>query len=357
MAYLRSLQALAISTIIAGVEARIAPLHKAHPNHKHEALQLARREAAVPPVAGSPPNVPPTTSALPDVLKYITPSPGASPVAVTEQSQIVTSYVPEYTLCELPPLEFYPITPSAVSAQQTTIPYTNYSISTPSGNGTCTTMYSPTITMVCATTLTALATQYTVSQCPQYVTFSTEYGHVLVTPTQAPVGEPNMTYSVPSLTVQSGLRARQASNAVATITPGPSIETLTTYYLAPWQQLTAGTAPSEVDLKVCRTFSANDSTECIREYQVWSTSLVTMTSTCVTSINISTTIPGRSQLLVETFVANITEQLTTFSMSTNMDLEFQTEWTTTESSTRAISTSTGATVYETMTVELASKTS
>jgi hypothetical protein len=154
----------------------------------------------------------------------------------------------------------------------------------------------------------------------------------------------------------TNLLRRQVVSILTTITPGPSIETLTTYYMAPWTELTAGTPPTDVDLKVCRTFVANDTTECVREYQVWSTSLVTMTATSVTSINISTTIHGMSQVLVETFVANVTEQLTTFSMSTTMDLEFQTEWTTTHSSSRTMSTSTGPTVYETLTVAYASST-
>ena len=232
--------------------------------------------------------------------------------------------------------------------------------------------------MVCATTLTALVDKYTVSYCAQDFTFSTKYGYVLVTPTptSTPTNVPSsMIYNGPlpslngtannataaisagNVTITSRVFPRDNSNATATITPGPSIETLTTYYLAPWQQLTAGTAPSEVDLKVCRTFTTNDTTECIREYQVWSTSLVTMTSTTVTSINISTTIHGMSQVLVETFVANVTEQLTTFSMSTTMDLEFQTEWTSTHSATRPMSTSTAPTVYETLTVQLASQTS
>ncbi|KAK5164238.1 uncharacterized protein LTR77_009932 [Saxophila tyrrhenica] len=326
------------------------------------------------------------------VLTYITPSPGASPVAVTRQSQIVGSFVPEFTLCELPPLEFFPISrmppasrtplPSGISAA----PYQNYSISTWPGNGTCTTIYSPTITMVCATTLTALAEKYTITNCAQDLTFSTEYGAVLVTPTPTPVALPSPisvslqnssvgpvaggsqgTAALPpapgsntTVAQGTGLMRRQATDsASATITPGPSIELLTTYYLAPWQQLTAGEAPTDVDLKVCRTFALNDTTECIREYQHWTTSLVTASRTSTTSVNISTTIHGRSQIIVETFVANVTEMLTTFSMSTTMELEYQTEWTTTHSTTREIgagSTSTGPTVYETLTVAHPSST-
>jgi hypothetical protein len=317
----------------------------------------------------TPPSHPASSTVSAQVLTYITPSPGASPIAVTKQSQLVGSFVPEFTLCELPPIAFYNITRPPTSARPTGAPYQNYSISEsiPPGNGTCTTVYSPTMTMVCATTLTALAEKYTVSQCHQDLTFSSEYGAVLVTPTPyAPVTTPTFPNNTavaavrPNNTLQlgTGLMRRVATgNADSMITPGPSIETLTTYYLAPWQELTAGTVPRDVDLEVCRTFAQNETTECIRRYQVWSTSLVTKTATSVTSVNISTTIHGRSQLIVEAFVANVTELLTTFSLSTTIDLEYQTEFTATHSASRAMSTSTGPTVYQTLTVDHASQTS
>ncbi|KAH0083223.1 hypothetical protein KCU60_g15721, partial [Aureobasidium melanogenum] len=37
---------------------------------------------------------------------------------------------------------------------------------------------------------------------------------------------------------------------------------------------------------------------------------------------LTTTVAGPSQIIVETFVANVTEMLTTFSMSTTMDLHW-----------------------------------
>lgn len=368
MAILQLLQKAAFACFIAATAARHAPADWAH-HHKHQALALDKRHEQAAAKAHRPPPYPASSSDSAQVLTYITPSPGASPIAVTKQSQLVGSFVPEFTLCELPPIAFYNITWPPTSARATGAPYQNYSISEsiPSGNGTCTTVYSPTMTMVCATTLTALADKYTVSQCHEDLTFSTAYGAVIVTPTPyAPVPSPafpNNTAAagvMPNSTVAFGtglVRRAATGNAGSTITPGPSIETLTTYYLAPWQELTAGTAPRDIDLKVCRTFAQNDTTECIREYQVWSTSLITKTATSVVSVNISTTIHGRSQLLVENFVANVTELLTTFSMSTTIDLEYQTEFTTTHSATRAMSTSTGPTVYQTVTVEHPSQTS
>ena len=385
MAVFRLIRMLALSCLALRITARHAPPRKLH-QHRHEAVKVGKRLAA--PAMSTPAGVQASTTAI---LTYITPSPNASPVAVTTQSQIVTSFVPQFTLCELPPVEFFSISTLQISAHPTTAPYKNVSVSIPSGIGECTTIYSPTITMVCATVITALVDKYTVSECPQDITFSTEYGFVLVTPTStllpalpsansgiptllssisssyiiALVGSlptsgnagPQIVVSAPiSSQTSSNLFRRQVSVIPTTITPGPSIETLTTYFMAPWTELTAGTPPTDVDLKVCRTFAANDTTECIREYQVWSTSLVTLTATSVTSINISTTILGMSQILVETFVANVTEQLTTFSMSTTMDLEFQTEWTSTHSSSRTLSPSTGPIVYETLTVAYASAT-
>lgn len=355
-----TVKAMLLTSLSTFTLARHGVVHQAHQQanqHHHEAVPVGRRQL-IPPMPHPPAQTFSATHSK-SVLAYITPSPGASPVPVTKQSQLVGSYVAEFTLCVLPPVAFYPVTRQPSSARPIgTAPYQNYSISIPSGTGSCSTHYKPTMTMVCATTLTALAKKYTVTNCAQDLTFSTEYGYVLVTPksTTSSVAASDLVSILPVGTgapvlAGSGVVKRAASvSSSAVITPGPYVEKLTTYYLAPWQQLTAGTAPEDVDLKVCRTFAQNDSTECIREYQVWSTSLVTSTATSVKTVNISTTIHGRSQLIVEHFTANITEVLTTFSLSTTIDLEYQTEWTSTYKSALAKSTSTGPTVYETKTV-------
>ena len=239
-------------------------------------------------------------------------------------------------MCALPPVAEYPApTPSIVTA-----PWRNYSVSVPTGTGSCTTVFSPTVTMVCATILDGIAERYTVSQCAQDITFSTQYGYVLATLTPAP----NATQSDAS-----------ATNAISLITAAPSIRTLTTYYLAPWQDLTTAGPPGDVDLKVCTTY-ANGSEICVLEYEVWKTSLITITTSTVTSINLTTTLFGPSQVIIETFSANITEQLTTFSLSTTMDLEYMIETETTSTATRPGPGSTGPTVYETFTLLQASQT-
>lgn len=380
MASIRSLTVFAFATFILSTTARYAPAHKIHQAHKHEARNLGKRQVG-PPYMPVPRQAVPTTSAT-DVLTYITPSPGAKPVAVTEQSQYVTSFIPQYTLCELPPLAFFSASPVRPSTAASTAPYRNYSISIPEGNGTCTTVYKPTHTMVCATTLTGLFDKWTVTQCDQDLTFSTQYGYVLVTPTPSPAAAastssfaistgaattpiessaPILNDTIPAML--NGTNATLPSAAIIaprqasldpTITPGPKIETLTTYYLAPWQELTAGTVPSDIDLKVCRTFE-NGTEKCVREYESWHTTLVTKTTSSVTSVNISTTIHGLSQIIVETYVANVTELLTTFSMSTTIDVGYVTEFETTHVTTREPTiTSTSPTVYMTMTLEEAS---
>lgn len=314
-----------------------------HLQYKHEAVPIDRRQVGLPvqPVPIATGIV--ATTPAPKALTFITPSPGASPIAVTEQSQIVTSYVPEFTLCELPPKAFFPVTlnPSTVA---TTAPFRNYSASIPSGSGTCTTIFSPTETMVCATTLTGLVQKYTVSNCAQDITFSTEYGYVLALPTAA------SNFSVVAANISDlGLTSASATatSFSALITAVPTVQSLTTYYLAPWQSITAGQAPAEVLLKICASYG-NGTEECIKQYEVWHTSLLTETATRTTSVNISTTIHGLSQVIIETFAANITEALTTFRMTTDIELEYQTEFETTSRETATPSTA--GTSYLTMTL-------
>ena len=220
MANIRSACILALA-FISTAYARRAPLHLEHP-----VAEIQKRQAVPVAVLASTTLTPLTT---------IFPSPGASPVVVTTQTQIVTTYIPQYTLCELPPLAF--LTPSALATPTSgSLPFLNYSISTPPGNGTCTTVFKPTITAVCATVLSDLTTTYTVSECNQNITFSTEYGYSLVIPTPTPV-------------ILSG--ALSTLNSTSYITPPPSVQTLRTYYIAPWQDLTSAGPPADVDYKIC----------------------------------------------------------------------------------------------------------
>lgn len=318
MAFLRPLYALSAVLVLA--EARRLP------GHRHEAFDIKQIRQADP--------VSVSALATPTgVLAIITPSPGASPVQVTKQSQIVTSYIPEYTLCDLPPVGFFHV--SRPSTIPSTAPFQNYSVTIPPGNGSCTTIFKETATMVCATTLTDLTTTYPVTKCAQDITFSTEYDFVLVTPTAHANSTGNWTAST-------------YSNSSALVTPAPSIRRLTRYLLAPWQQLTTAGPPQDVDIKVCAKLS-NGTENCIREYQVWKTSLVTTNETSTTSVNFTTEIAGPSQLIIATYSANLTKILQTVSMSTTIELEYVREYRFTDMVSRTAST--GPTVYETHTVE------
>ncbi|CAD0091382.1 unnamed protein product [Aureobasidium vineae] len=291
-----------------------------HP-FRHEAIEVRRRQAD----ASNDALLQSSTAG--SVLTYITPSPGASPIPVTQQSQLVSSNMPIFTLCALPPEAFFPAT---VTPTQTTAPYRNYSISITPGPGTCTTIYSPTVTMVCATTLTGIDRMYPVTACGQDITFSSDFGYVLKTPS-------------PTLS-----NATDAKNTAVLITPTPTVQPLTTYYVAPWTELTSAGPPTDVDKKICATYP-NGTEECVVEYYVWKTSLVTIPMSTVTSINLTTTVAGPSQIIVETFVANVTEMLTTFSMSTTMELTYSVETETTNIATRP-TVSTGPTVTQTYTL-------
>lgn len=134
----------------------------------------------------------------------------------------------------------------------------------------------------------------------------------------------------------------------------PPVETLTTFYLAGWQELTApGEVPATVTKKICSQASvvasddpgASDAAAaaaataapnsagagagtgevCVDEMQAWQTQLVTTVSTTTSHVDISTTIYGPSKLLIETFEAEITESVTVISLSTRMVIEYSTE--------------------------------
>ncbi|EMC98414.1 hypothetical protein BAUCODRAFT_146943 [Baudoinia panamericana UAMH 10762] len=320
MAYTRSLCALlAVLTIVGAGHAGN--------RHAHHAEEVRKRQILPPEVSAS------TSTTSPGVIAYITPSPGANPVAITAQSQLVTYYVPQYTLCPLAQSDFFAPTRTPIS-RPTTAPFHNYSSSIPPGSTSCSTIYSQATNTICDTTLRDLITSYPVTECSQDITFSTREGYRLITPT--------LTANISTNTT--------STNGTAMITPTPtfSIQNLTTYYFAPWQNLTGGTAPPDITKAICADYT--NGTECITEYEVWHTSVITETRTATQSLDITTRIPGPSSVVIwETIVANVTEIMTTFSTTTTSELEYETSWTVTH--TRAASFSTAPTVFETFTVE------
>ena len=238
------------------------------------------------------------TSTRHPILSILFPSPDAEPVEITAQSQVVMSFIPMMTWCVDPPIGLIPITTGA--------PYGNHSMryaTTVADTGSCETIYAPTATTVCATTLTGLGSKVVITDCAQEITFSSECGFTLEMPT------PTM------------------SN-LSLITPPPIVRRMMTYWMAPWQSLTRGDTPSDVDIKIC-TEHENDESECMRYQEVWEVVIVTQTVTTQRQINLATTVTGPGMLIVETMHVFITDTIETVDLSTIMLLETEIETETT----------------------------
>jgi len=227
------------------------------------------------------------------IYSLVFPSPDASAVEVTAQSQVITTFLPEMTWCVGPPVG---LVPASVP------PYLNQSTeykTTIGGTGYCETVYVPTETTVCATTLTGIASKVTVSECDQEITFSSECGFTLQTPTP--------------VTTNSSL-----------ITPAPTVKRMMTYWLAPWQSLTAGDTPSDVDIKIC-TLGDDENMECIRYQEVWEVVVITNTITTSRDVQLTTTVTGPGTLIIETMQAYITDTVETVDLSTTLLLQTEIE--------------------------------
>ena len=235
------------------------------------------------------------------ILGVVFPSPKATPIKITTQSQVITSFIPELTWCVGPPIGLIPVTSSLGP------PYLNHSIkylTTIAGTGYCETVYRPTTTTVCATTLTGLASKVAITDCDQQVTFSSECGFTLETPSAT-----RSNYSL--------------------ITPAPTIQSMMTYWMAPWQSLTRGEAPSDVDIKICKVLDNSDM-ECIRYQEVWQIVVVTQTITTSRQVNLATIISGPGTLIVETMQVLITDTIETVDLSTVLLLQTEIETETTK---------------------------
>jgi hypothetical protein len=268
----------------------------------------------------------PTSSSTRTIYSIVFPSPDATPIEVTSQSQVLTSYVPEMTWCAAPPLVVVPISGAPYSNVSAIANYTVIA----SGTGFCETVYAPVMTTVCATTLTGLASKITITDCNQEITFSTECGFNLETPT--PI-----------------------TNSASIITPAPTVRRTFTYWLAPWQSMTAGETPSDVDVKICTVLGDGDF-ECSRYQEVWEVVMVTTTLTTTRPFGFTATVSGPGTLIVATLHAIVTDTIETIGLSTTLllETEVQTESTSTgrKSITGSESTIDGgtSTVFVTKTV-------
>ncbi|PVI02355.1 hypothetical protein DM02DRAFT_589739 [Periconia macrospinosa] len=251
------------------------------------------------------------TISSPTVYSTLYPSPNASAVEITTQSQTVTSFIPEMTWCVGPPIGFIPILNA---------PYANQSAEYETiiaGTGHCETVYVPTTTTVCATTLTGIATKVTVSECDQEITFSSECGFTL----EAAASAPTQT---------------TASNSL--ITPAPIVRKMMTYWIAPWQSLTAGDTPSDVDMKICKVLD-DDELECTRIQEVWEVIIVTRTTTSTHDVQLTTTVSGPGTLIVETMKIHVTDTIETVDLSTSLLLESEIETESTSKSKKLVTRS------------------
>lgn len=144
----------------------------------------------------------PATSTTPiTTYTVITPSLSASPVAVTSLGQIVTSYIPQMTLCAIDS------TSSSVPTQW--LNNSGSALAKRTATSDCTTSYSTTLLNVCATTLQGLGSTIAITACDQIVTFSSQFGYSLI----------------PASTTTSSFDGTGV--AQTTITAPPSINTLT----------------------------------------------------------------------------------------------------------------------------------
>ena len=217
-----------------------------------------------------------TTPAIepPTVITNVTPSPSASPIPIIAQFQEVTSYVPVITVCALPPLAYF--SGSFSDPVPTGPPDVNYSASIPSGSGTCLTTYSPTLTPICYSILAGIASEITVTDCSQHITFSSASSYKIEFP------------DTPDVVLNR-------------TTPLPLIQTLETFYVAPWEELTTpGLAPQFVEKEVCTKY-ANGTTICTDTMEEWTVETITKATTITSAIDLYTTVSGPAKVMIETW--------------------------------------------------------
>ncbi|KAF2146301.1 uncharacterized protein K452DRAFT_108801 [Aplosporella prunicola CBS 121167] len=285
------------------------------------------------------------------ILSLFTPMPLAVPTPVRSQSQVETTYIPRYTLCRGGNGSGGSSTAVASAAADAT------------ADEDCRTYYEASLTTLCATTLTGLGTRVPITACDQDVTFSSDFGAVLVPAThhrtQSGGEEPAVTVAEVvggSSSTSTSTSKTKTKDAAARTTPAPSstLQLRTTYYLAPWQQLTAGgDVPADVDVKVCHVRAGNDSVEdCVRAAEAWAVVPVTLTSAITSTVDVVASVTGAGRFLVETYHRPIVANATVVSLSTEMVVNYAYMAETISRSQKVTSTSSG-TLTRTRTVKVA----
>jgi hypothetical protein len=255
---------LVISIIISftGIRAHIhahqqKQLHEAGHRFQHQAQAIHERGVI-------PPTTPNPTLALEpsfgSIVSIVTPSPGANPITITSQAEIITSYGLFYSIC--------PLSASSIISA----PFANASVTftMPPAPPDCSTSFTPTVTPICNTALIGLATSVSITNCSQSVTFSTAYN-----------------YSVD-------------------VSPTPHVRIITTYFIAGWQELVDGAVPTLVGARECSADTASLTTTCVDSLESWAIVNVTAITTTESHVTIAESISGPSVIMVQTFRSDIT---------------------------------------------------
>ncbi|CAD6569662.1 MAG: hypothetical protein ASARMPREDX12_002866 [Alectoria sarmentosa] len=213
----------------------------------------------------------------------------ATPIRITEQMQYVTSYSPIMTMCPLAgqalPLQSnFPVSgvPTAwANDTNATLPLSGILPRNPgladksilpretANVSTCSIFWEPIPTPICHTTLSPLAAPLIlVTACHQSVTFSSQFGYEL-----------------------------------AHGTTSPNVETLTTYYVAPWSDLSAGSVPTKgVIAEVC----SSGRTDCTTGKERWDTHVSEYTQVTKKTVSVHTTVVGPVTVIIDPAINPIT---------------------------------------------------
>lgn len=213
----------------------------------------------------------------------------ATPIRITEQRQLVASYSPIMTICPLAS-QALPLQPSFPTSGLPTAS-ANDTNATLSSSGilprnpdlaakpvfprqianvsTCSIFWEPIPTPICHTTLSPLAAPLIiVTACHQSVTFSSQFGY-----------------------------------EIASGTASLKVETLTTYYVVPWSDLSAGSVPTKgVMAEVC----SSGRTDCTTGKERWDTQLSEYTQATKKTVSVHTTVVGPATVIIDPAIDPIT---------------------------------------------------
>jgi len=149
---------------------------------------------------------------------FSVPTPRVIEPTLASQGMAVSSIIPLYEVCNTPGLQ----------------------------KASCSIVFKKIVTTTCSTVLTYAFTQATISDCSQNITFSTQSSYSIVTATLTATTTP----------------APNVSPSVTTY-----VQSLVSFYIAPWQSLAANT-PSNITVLVCE-YDFTGPSSCTTIQEVW----------------------------------------------------------------------------------------